>query len=91
PNFHQDFLKGRVVLVGCPKFDNAEEYIQRFAEIFNSANIKSITIVVMEVPCCNGLPIIVDKGMKMAGKKVPMEIVMISTRGEILERKKPVA
>ncbi len=91
PNFHQDFLKGRVVLVGCPKFDNAEEYIQRFAEIFNSANIKTVTIVVMEVPCCNGLPIIVDKGMKMAGKKVPMEIVMISTRGEILERKKPAA
>ncbi len=91
PNFHQDFVKGRVVLVGCPKFDNADEYIQRFAEIFNSAKIKSVTIVVMEVPCCNGLPMIVDKGMKIAGKEVPMEIVMISTRGEILERKKPAA
>ncbi len=90
-NFHQDFIKGRVILVGCPKFDNVEEYIQRFAEIFHSANIKSIMIIVMEVPCCNGLPMIVEKGMRMAGEEVPLEIVMISTRGEILERKKSAA
>jgi ferredoxin len=88
PNFHQDFLKGRVVLLGCPKFDNAQEYVQKFAEIFNTADIKSITAVVVEVPCCNGLPMIVEKGMKIAGKRIPMEIVVISARGEILERKK---
>ena len=88
PNFHQAFLKGRVVLLGCPKFDNAQEYVQKFAEIFNTADIKSITAVVVEVPCCNGLPMIVEKGMKIAGKRIPMEIVVISARGEILERKK---
>jgi Pyruvate/2-oxoacid:ferredoxin oxidoreductase delta subunit len=88
PNFHQDFLKGRVVLLGCPKFDNGQEYIQRFAEIFNTAVIKSITVVVIEVPCCQGLPLIVEKGVKMAGKKIPMEKVMISARGEVLAREK---
>jgi len=84
PNFHQDFLKGKVVMVGCPKFDDIQDYIQRFADIFNTADIKSITVVVMEVPCCQGLPIIVEKGMEMADKKIPIEKVVISARGEVL-------
>jgi Pyruvate/2-oxoacid:ferredoxin oxidoreductase delta subunit len=90
-DFHRDFLKGRVVLLGCPKFDNAEEYVQKFAEIFNTAEIKSITVLVAEVPCCQSFPLIVEKGLKMAGKKTYMELVVISPRGEILERKKPAA
>ncbi len=84
PDFHQDFLKGKAVMVGCPKFDDAQDYIQRFADIFNTADIKSITVVVMEVPCCQGLPIIVEKGMEMAGKRIPMEKVVISARGDVL-------
>lgn len=88
PNFHQDFLKGRVVMVGCPKFDNAQEYIQKFAEIFDTADIKSITVVVIEVPCCQGLPVIVEKGMKMAGKKISTEKLVIGARGELLKREK---
>jgi ferredoxin len=86
PNFHQDFLKGKVVMVGCPKFDEVQAYIKKFAEIFASADIKSITVVVIEVPCCQGLPMIVQKGMTLAGKKVPLEQVIISTRGEVLKR-----
>ena len=85
PNFHQDFLKEKAILVGCPKLDDAEEYVQKFGEIFSKANIKSITVVVMEVPCCQGLPIIVEKGMEIAGKTIPMEKVVISARGEILQ------
>ncbi len=88
PNFHQDFLKGKVVMVGCPKFDDIQDYIQKFADIFNTADIKSVTVVVMEVPCCQGLPIIVEKGMEMAGRKIPMEKVVISPRGEVLGREK---
>ena len=88
PNFHQDFLKGKVVMVGCPKFDEIQDYIQRFADIFNTADIKSITVVVMEVPCCQGLPIIVEKGMEMAGKRIPMEKVVISARGDVLGRER---
>jgi Pyruvate/2-oxoacid:ferredoxin oxidoreductase delta subunit len=86
PNFHRVFLQGKVVLVGCPKFDDVKAYIQKFAEIFNTADIKSITIVVMEVPCCQGLPMIVERGMKIANKDIPLEKVIISARGHILKR-----
>jgi len=88
PNFHHDFLKGKVVMVGCPKFDDVEEYIQKFADIFTVADIKSITVVVMEVPCCSALPIIVRQGMEAAGKRIPLEEVMISTRGKILKQER---
>ena len=90
PNFHQDFLKEKVVMVGCPKFDDVEEYIRKFTEIFKIADIKSITALVMEVPCCSGLPVILERAMDAAGKKIPMEQVIISTRGEILKREKRV-
>lgn len=88
PNFHRDFLKGKAVMVGCPKFDDAQAYIQKFADIFRAADINSVTVVVMEVPCCQGLPIIVERGMEASGKKVPMEKVIIGARGDILGREK---
>jgi NAD-dependent dihydropyrimidine dehydrogenase PreA subunit len=91
PRFHQDFLEGKAVMLGCPKFDDAQAYIQRFAEIFKQADIKGITVVVMEVPCCQGLPVIISKGMELAGKKIHLDQVIISTRGEILERERLVA
>ncbi len=62
--------------------------MEKFAEIFNTAEIKSITVLVAEVPCCQSFPQIVEKGMKMAAKKVSTEIVVISPRGDVLERKK---
>lgn len=86
PNFHQDFIKEKIVLVGCPKFDEVQEYIEKFSEIFKTAEIKRITAVVMEVPCCQGLPVIIERGMRLAGKNIPMEKVVISTRGEVLNR-----
>jgi NAD-dependent dihydropyrimidine dehydrogenase PreA subunit len=86
--FHADFLKGKTVMMGCPKLDNPQEYIDKFAEIFRTADLKTLTCVIMEVPCCSGLPVILQKGMEAAGKKVPMEVIVISTRGEILETRK---
>jgi len=88
PNFHQDFLKGKVVMVGCPKFDDVEGYIRKFTDIFKVADIKSITALVMEVPCCSALPVILQRAMDAARKKIPMEQVVISTRGEILKRER---
>jgi NAD-dependent dihydropyrimidine dehydrogenase PreA subunit len=85
PTLHQDFLAGKAVMLGCPKFDDAQAYIDKFAEIFKTAGIKSVTTVVMEVPCCSGLPTIVKKGMEQAGVRIPAKQVTISTRGEILE------
>jgi len=87
PDFHERLLKGKVVLMGCPKFDDVQDYIDRFAAIFSAADIASITAAIMEVPCCSGLPYIIKKGMEKAGKTVPMETVVISTRGQILEQR----
>ncbi len=91
PNFHRDFLQGRVVLVGCPKFDDTQEYVEKFTDIFRKAGIRSITTLVMEVPCCHGLPVIVKKAMDDAGKSIPMEYVVIGVRGDILKREDLVA
>jgi hypothetical protein len=86
PNVHADFLEGKVIMIGCPKFDDVPGYIDKFTEIFKTAGIRSITALVMEVPCCSGLPMIVKQAMKAAGKEIPMEQVVISTRGEILQK-----
>ena len=91
PDFHRDFLDGKVVMVGCPKLDDAQAYVQKFADVFKTADVKSITVVVMEVPCCGGLPMIVEKGLEQSGKSVPMEKVIISVRGEVLGREKVAA
>jgi len=75
-------------MMGCPKFDDVQDYIHKFTEIFNVADIRSITTVIMEVPCCSGLPMIVKKGMEAAGKKITVEEIIITTQGNVLERKK---
>ena len=85
PTLHRDLIAGKVVLMGCPKFDDVDNYIQKFAEIFKNADIKSVTMVVMEVPCCSGLPMIVQKGMSAAGKQVPLEVITIGVKGDILK------
>ena len=87
PTLHRDFLQGKAVMVGCPKFDDTQEYIQKFSDIFANAGIKRVTVVVMEVPCCSGLPTMVKKGIANAGVEVPLEEVVISTRGQILEQR----
>ena len=87
PTLHRDFLKGKAVMMGCPKFDNTQAYIEKFAQIARHSGIRSITTVVMEVPCCAALPVIVQKGLKLAGATIPMEEVVISVRGKILERR----
>jgi Pyruvate/2-oxoacid:ferredoxin oxidoreductase delta subunit len=88
---HQDLLKGRVVMMGCPKFDETDAYVQKFTAIFKTAPIKSITTVFMEVPCCSGLPMIVKKAMAAAGKDIPLQEITISVRGEVLDSSKPLA
>jgi len=86
PDFHRDFLKGKVLMVGCPKFDDAEAYIQKFTDVFKISGVKSVTVVTMEVPCCQGLPVIVKKGMAAANADIPMSHVVVSLRGEIIRR-----
>ena len=85
PTLHRDLMKGKVVMMGCPKFDDVHEYVSKFADIFRTAGIKSVTTVVMEVPCCSGMPTIVKKGMEAANKKIPMKEIVLSLRGKILK------
>ncbi len=85
--FHRDLLPGKVVMMGCPKFDDTEEYVERFTEIFKVAGIKSVTVVDMEVPCCSKLPMIVRKALSLSQKHVPFEEIVISRRGSILQKR----
>ena len=85
-NFHEDLLKGKVVLMGCPKFDDTADYIERFTRIFTTADIKSVTVAIMEVPCCSKMPAIVETAMKQSGKRIPMEIIVIGAKGNIVRK-----
>jgi len=84
--FHRDFLAGKVVVVGCPKFDDGELYIHRLADIFSQADVKSVTVVVMEVPCCQGLRWIVTEALKRSGMRIPAEKVVIGLDGAVRQR-----
>jgi len=80
----KDFLAGRVVMMGCPKFDDQQLYIDRFTEIFRTRTLNSMTMLFMEVPCCHALVPIIKKAYEAAGKPaLPIRQVVISTRGEI--------
>lgn len=83
PDFHQDFLKGRVLLLGCPKLDAATIYEEKLTEIFKSNTIKSITLLHMEVPCCFGMNHIVSEALRLSGKKIPLKEVTIGIKGDV--------
>jgi len=83
PDFHQDFLKGKVLLLGCPKLDAATIYEEKLAEIFKLNNIKSITLLHMEVPCCFGLNQIVNEALRLSGKKIPLKEITIGLKGDV--------
>lgn len=88
PGLQGDLLAGRVVMMGCPKFDDTEEYIEKFKEVFKTAKPLSVTLAIMEVPCCSGLAYIVKEALKASGVSIPVEEVVVGVRGERLERMK---
>ncbi len=83
-NFHQDFLSGKAIAIGCPKLDDADAYIEKITQIIKNANPKSIKVLNMEVPCCFGLVHIVKQAIEKAGKSIPFEAVTIGIKGERL-------
>ena len=83
-NFHQKFIRGRIVLVGCPKLDEGD-YTEKLTRIFSENNIKSLTIVRMEVPCCGGLERAAKNALQASGKFIPWQVETISVDGRILE------
>jgi NAD-dependent dihydropyrimidine dehydrogenase PreA subunit len=82
PRLHDELMAGKTVLMGCPKLDKAEEYVEKFTEIFRSAGVQSVTVAMMEVPCCTGLNAIVEQAMQKAGVSIPVEQVIIGVKGE---------
>ncbi len=83
-NFHSEFMRNHITLVGCPKLD-AVDYTQKLTEIIRENNIKSVKVVRMEVPCCAGIATAVKNALMASGKFIPWQIVTISTDGKILE------
>ena len=83
-SFHQDFIRNKVTLIGCPKLDQVD-YSEKLTEIIQNNNIQSVTIVRMEVPCCGGLEMAAKKALQSSGKFIPWQVVTISIDGKILE------
>ncbi len=84
-SLHQDFIKDRVVMMGCPKFDDQQLYVERFTEIFATRPLKSLTILIMEVPCCHTMLQIIRQAYEQVQPRLPVRQVVISRTGHILE------
>lgn len=82
--FHEDFIRGHITLVGCPKLDSTD-YSEKLAEIIKNNDIKSVTVVRMEVPCCGGLELAARKALQASGKFIPWQVVTLSADGRILD------
>jgi hypothetical protein len=81
-SFHSDLLKGKALAIACPKLDDTAPYVEKLANIFKSNEVKSITIAIMEVPCCRGLDIMVRQALTLSGKEIPLETAVIGINGE---------
>ena len=83
-NFHEKFIKNHITLIGCPKLDDVD-YSEKLTEIIRNNNIREISIVRMEVPCCGGIVMAVQNALKQSGKMIPWQVVTISVDGKIME------
>jgi NAD-dependent dihydropyrimidine dehydrogenase PreA subunit len=82
-DFHKDMLKGKALLIACPKLDDGQAYIAKLSQMFAQGGIKSLTIAIMEVPCCSGLTAIVRQALANSGADIPLEIVTVGIGGEL--------
>ena len=80
-DFHRDFIKGRVLVNACPKLDDTSPYVDKLAAIIAHNEIRSVTVTIMEVPCCRGLAMFAQKAVQQSGKDVPLEIAVIGVDG----------
>jgi len=85
-SFHQNFMKGKAIAIACPKLDSdQEEYIQKITTLIDEAHINTLTVVIMEVPCCGGLLRIAQMGAEKASRKIPIKLMVMGIKGEIIE------
>jgi NAD-dependent dihydropyrimidine dehydrogenase PreA subunit len=87
PGFHEQLLKGRAVVIGCPKFDDVKGYVERLAAMISGSGIRDITVARMEVPCCGGLVMAVLEARRRSGRDLPVTEVIVGTRGDLLARR----
>ena len=83
-NVHEEFMKGKITLIGCPKLD-AVDYSEKLTEIFRSNDIRSVTVLRMEVPCCGGLELAAKKALRQSGKFIPWQVVTVTVDGRLKE------
>jgi ferredoxin len=83
-NFHSRFIKGKKLVIACPKLDDAQLYYEKLTEMFRTNSIKSITVIRMEVPCCGGLIYLTKESVKASGKDIPIKEIVIGIKGDIL-------
>lgn len=81
-DFHRDFVKGKVLVQACPKLDDTGPYMEKLTAIFQQNDIRSVTVPIMEVPCCRGLAMMVQQAIVASGKDVPLETVIVGVDGE---------
>jgi len=81
-SMHQDLLKGKALAIACPKLDDTAPYVEKLAQIFSVNAVRSITVAIMEVPCCRGLDVMVREALERSGKDIPLESIMIGIDGE---------
>lgn len=82
PEFHRDFIKGRVLVNACPKLDDTGPYVDKLAAMIANNNVQSVTVTIMEVPCCRGLALLAAAAIKQSGRDVPIEVAVIGINGE---------
>ncbi|PLX88923.1 MAG: iron-sulfur cluster-binding oxidoreductase [Desulfuromonas sp.] len=80
--FHRDFIKGKVLVNACPKLDDTSPYVDKLAAMIANNDIQSVTVTIMEVPCCGGLKMFAQQAIAQSGKDVPLEIVVIGVDGQ---------
>lgn len=83
-SFHQEFMSGKITLIGCPKLDSVD-YSEKLTEIFLQNDIRSVTVLRMEVPCCKGVELAAQKALQASGKRIPWQVVTISVDGRIVD------
>ena len=81
-SFHGDLLRGKALAIACPKLDDSGVYVEKLATIFRENEVKSITVAIMEVPCCRGLDVMVKQALGQSGKDIPLQTIIIGVDGE---------
>ena len=86
-DFHRRFLEGKTLLIGCPKLDDTDVYVEKLTQIFKQNNIASVDVVYMEVPCCSGLVQLVQVALERSGKQIPATLNRVGIKGDFVEER----